>query len=127
MLFGRSAFNSLPLFLLLLTSLFVTGCGPKKDLLRDDLQYLKKGYTEEAVYKAVGIRPNCTVEVNHSKRLLLGIYNLSASNYYGTYCLLYSGGKLVYWGYPHEYARHRDSDVNEAMKVIGSMPGCGKN
>jgi hypothetical protein len=107
-------------------SILTAGCGPKKTLIRNDLLYLKKGYTEDAVFKVVGIKPNCTVEVNSSKKLNLGIYNLSATNYYGSYFLLYAKGRLIYWGYPHEYARHQDGDINEAMKVISSMPGCGK-
>lgn len=77
---------------------------------------LRMGMTVEESQKATGVSPkyiipldtiegNGTVEV-HS-------YILSSGNYKSNYFLAYRNGGLMYWGYPHEFARSKDQLLNE--------------
>jgi hypothetical protein len=52
-----------------------------------------------------------------SAKLLVHTYILSIGEYKSDYFLAFRNDKLVYWGYPHEFARSSDPYLNEIGKV----------
>ena len=40
-------------------------------------------------------------------------YNLISGDYVSDYFLVFLDNNLVYWGYPHEFARHDDPKINK--------------
>lgn len=45
------------------------------------------------------------------------VYVLSMGDYKSSYFLAFRNDKLVYWGYPHEFARSSDHYINEIGKI----------
>ena len=77
---------------------------------------LRQGMTVEESQKVANISPKYifylgtiegdgTIEV-HS-------YILTSGNYKSNYFLAYRNGQLIYWGYPHEFARSKNPLLNE--------------
>lgn len=50
-------------------------------------------------------------------KLLIHVYILSVGDYKSDYFLAFRNDRLVYWGYPHEFARSSDPYLNEIGKV----------
>lgn len=45
------------------------------------------------------------------------VYRLSSGQYYSDYFLSYDeNDKLIFWGYPHEYTRRKNSYINSLGK-----------
>lgn len=60
-----------------------------------------------------GLEGNDTIEV-HAYILFSGAYG---SNYF----LVYRNKRLIYWGYPHEFARSKDPVLNEIGRKAASV------
>lgn len=50
-------------------------------------------------------------------KMLIHVYILSVGDYKSDYFLAFRNDRLVYWGYPHEFARSSDPYLNEIGKV----------
>jgi hypothetical protein len=59
-------------------------------------------------------RSTFAVEMNDSSiKVQVCTYRLSSGDYSSDYFLAFRDEKLVYWGYPHEFARSTDPTINE--------------
>ncbi|MDA3813040.1 MAG: hypothetical protein PF570_02180 [Candidatus Cloacimonetes bacterium] len=49
--------------------------------------------------------------------LEMRIYKVSPELYHTRYFILFNNEKLEFWGYPHEYARHKNKLYNEFIQI----------
>ncbi|MBS1537425.1 MAG: hypothetical protein JST20_06715 [Bacteroidetes bacterium] len=76
-----------------------------------------------AVSQTIDISPvspktefNITIPSDPAK-FIIHVYVLSLGDYKSDYFLAFRNDKLVYWGYPHEFARSSDPYLNEIGKI----------
>jgi hypothetical protein len=70
--------------------------------------------TSEQVKSVLNVAPKSTITLNDSNSV--EVYEMTSGGYGSRYYLSYNRGKLVYWGYPHEYAREKDPTLNRIAK-----------
>ena len=54
---------------------------------------------------------------NPSGRVTVLVYELSIGDYKSDYFLAFGNDKLLYWGYPHEFARSSDIYLNDVGRI----------
>ncbi len=57
-----------------------------------------------------------TVPSDAKANYKIHVYVLSMGDYKSNYFLAFRNDKLIYWGYPHEFARSSDTYINEIGK-----------
>ncbi len=64
-------------------------------------------------------RSEMTITVSSDAKSVytIHVYVLSMGDYKSNYFLAFRNDKLVYWGYPHEFARSSDPYINEIGKA----------
>ncbi|MBX7153537.1 MAG: hypothetical protein U0Y96_14485 [Candidatus Kapaibacterium sp.] len=77
-----------------------------------DANTLQKGMAPTEVLNQVSKGPRETL-VNASKNLEVQVFQIVVGNYKADYFAAYKGGKLLYWGYPYEFARHNNPEIVE--------------
>ena len=78
---------------------------------------LDKGMTPAEAHAALAAEPLTHFDVSESLRGIgVDVYNMSRGDGYDTYYLMYEWGELIYWGYPHEFARNKNRLIQMAGK-----------
>ena len=98
-----------------------------------DVGKLRKGMTMEEANATLPLPPRSTfaVEMNdRNVKVQVCTYRLSSGDYSSDYFLAFRDEKLIYWGYPHEFARSTDPIINEigekAVAIQAQLDGEGK-
>ena len=77
---------------------------------------LRMGMTIEESQKVTAVSPKYTIPlgtIEGNGTIAVHSYILTSGNYKSNYFLAYRNGGLIYWGYPHEFARSKDLLLNE--------------
>jgi len=77
---------------------------------------LRQGMTVEESQKVTNISPKYTFfldTIEADGTIEVHSYILTSGGYKSNYFLAYRNGQLIYWGYPHEFARSKDPLLNE--------------
>jgi len=77
-----------------------------------DANTLQKGMSSAEVLSIVSKGPRETL-VNASKNLEVQVFQMTIGSYKADYIAAYKSGKLLYWGYPYEFARHNNPEIVE--------------
>lgn len=80
---------------------------------------LRMGMTESEAYEAIKMPPDYEIDVvlkNAPSPILVQSYTLSSGNYKSDYFIAFENGRIIFWGYPHEFAR----STNKKINYIGS-------
>ena len=60
--------------------------------------------------------------ISSTDKIIVRLYILSSGDYESNYFLAFVNDKLIFWGYPHEFARSQDELINkigsEAVKQL---------
>lgn len=81
-----------------------------------DVGELRQGMTVEESQMVTNISPKYTFfldTIEGDGQIEVHSYILTSGNYKSNYFLAYRDGQLIYWGYPHEFARSKDPLLNE--------------
>jgi len=105
--------------------LALLSCIPQIDLR--DLQKLRVGMSPDEPPKIMGVHPREVFEWSLEETgdaIIVQSYAFSSggapsSNYF----LAYKNGVLIFWGYPHEFARSSDRRIREIGKSALSLYG----
>ena len=85
-----------------------------------DLSKLRTGMSPEEPPRLMGVLPREVFEwslAESKDRIIVQSYVLSSGGEPGsTYFLAYKNGSLIFWGYPHEFARSSDPLIREIGK-----------
>ena len=77
---------------------------------------LRQGMTVEESQVVLSVSPKYTFSLDiaeGNETIEVQSYILSSGDYTSNYFLAYRNNRLIYWGYPHEFARSKDSLLNE--------------
>lgn len=99
--------------LILVSILFLISCA---QITLRQVGKLRKGMTVEESQKVTTVPPKYTFPLGMIKgegAIEVHSYILTSGNYRTNYFLAYRNGRLIYWGYPHEFARSKDPLLNE--------------
>jgi hypothetical protein len=104
------------LLLLAVAALLVVTCASTVGRMTlSDAANLRKGMSAEESKAALPEPPKfefALEPIGDESSILVHAYNVVSGDYSSEYILAFTDGKLLYWGYPHEFARSRDSLVN---------------
>jgi hypothetical protein len=107
------AFRSL--YLTLLGACFLFGGGCAHYLNNYHLDGFRKNMPRCQVLAFIGFDPAANFAVAPSDGpLTVDVFQHVNGNYVSDYFLLYENDNLLYWGYPHEYAKHSDPKIQKA-------------
>lgn len=107
-----------PFMALLLLALI--SCVPKTIHL-SQLAKLRIGMNPDEPPKVMGIPPREIFQwslAGNGESIIIQSYLLSHGDYRSTYFLAYKNGALIFWGYPHEFARSPDSLIREIGRGV---------
>jgi hypothetical protein len=107
--------------ILLFVCLLFGGCDAHY-LNNHHLDGFRKGMPRCQVLAFLGFDPVAYfVVASDDGSLAVDVFRHVNGNYVSDYFLLYENDKLLYWGYPHEYAKHSDPKIQKAGRsaVIG--------
>jgi hypothetical protein len=98
-------------FLLLLTAvIFVVGCvSGARFMTLSDAAYLHKGMSVAGSKSVLPRPPRYEFSFDF---VLIDAYTVVSGDYSSHYILAFLKDSLVYWGYPHEFARSKDAFIN---------------
>ena len=103
--------------LLILTTVCIMSCS---QFTPEVLDKYKKGMSIAQTLDIAPVSPltefNISIPSDPSK-FTIHVYVLSLGDYKSDYFLAFRNEKLVYWGYPHEFARSSDPYLNEIGKI----------
>ena len=113
------------LLVFIFTSVFVS-CAPQMKL--SDVGKLRKGMTIIESQRLTKISPKFTFAFDTIEGAIeVHSYILSSGDYGSNYFLAYKNNRLIYWGYPHEFARSKDPLLNEiGEKAVGKLEQMGR-
>lgn len=102
--------------LLLMAVICVNGCASKVGFMTlSDAANLRKGMSV-VESKSVLPRPPkyefSLDSIHEGEPVLIDAYYVISGDYSAHYILAFSKDRLLYWGYPHEFARSRDAYIN---------------
>jgi hypothetical protein len=101
------------LFMLLACALALTSCAT---VTLTDVGNLRIGMTVEEVKSTLPIPPKYDFPVEMADKTMqiqVLVYLLHSGDYASNYLLAFKNDQLFYWGYPHEFARSKESLINE--------------
>lgn len=78
-----------------------------------DVGHLRQGMTMAESRQVTGMAPTKTAVLDSAKGIEVHSYIISSGDYHSTYFLAFEKNSLLYWGYPHEFARSTDPHLNE--------------
>jgi hypothetical protein len=111
---GMSPLNLGRWALVILTSIsFFVSCA---QMTLRHVGKLRQGMTVEESQKVTNISRKYTFfldTIEGDGPVEVHSYILSSGDYRSNYFLAYRDGRLIYWGYPHEFARSKDPLLNE--------------
>jgi hypothetical protein len=102
-----------PLLVALAASLI--GCVTTASMTIADAGRLRRNMSSAEAQSVLLSSPRHEItldEVGDSGPILVDDFLLVSGDYSSRYLLAFSDGRLLYWGYPHEFARSRDPLVN---------------
>lgn len=104
--------------------LFVAGCTPV--IAVQSLSDLQLGMTRAEVLSLYGERSIVTLPIAvEGEKATVDVYYLQNGDYRSDYFLAYEpDGKLLFWGYPHEFARSTSPHINAVGAA--AVPGWHK-
>lgn len=109
----------------------LSGCGGRHLISLGDVATLRRGMS--AMEVDVLIRKQSKEQLSFQLdsgegAVQVDVYRMSEGASDDSYYFIgFVNGKLVYWGYPHEFARIGDSTVNEiGKKAVDQMRTLGK-
>ena len=109
-----SLLNSARWFLVILASIsFFVSCAR---MTLSHVGRLRKGMTVQESQQVTNISPKYIFSLDLSdgdEITEVHSYILSSGDYTSNYFLAYQNNLLIYWGYPHEFARSKDPLLNE--------------
>ena len=86
---------------------------------------LRMGMTIEESQKVTTVSPKYTIPlgtIEGNGTIEVHSYILTSGNYKSNYFLAYRSARLIYWGYPHEFARSKDPLLNEiGQKAVSRL------
>lgn len=78
-----------------------------------DLARLQKGMSQARVEARLDARPDEQFVVHLvDESYIVQVFRMSSGGYLSDYLLAYQDDELMFWGYPHEFARAHDPKVN---------------
>ena len=87
-----------------------------------DVGHLRQGMTMEESRQVTGMAPTRTVVLDSTNGIEVHSYIISSGDYHSTYYLAFEKNSLLYWGYPHEFARSTDPRLNEiGRKAVSKL------
>ena len=106
-----------PFFLPLFTAVIcIAGCASGVGFMTlSDAANLRKGMSVADSKSVLPHPPKYEFSfdsINESGPVLIDAYYVVSGDYSAQYILAFSGQRLLYWGYPHEFARSKDAFVN---------------
>jgi len=109
------------LFLLLMAVFCVSGCMSSNVgfMTLSDAANLRRGMSVAESKSVLPNRPKYEFSldsIHEGERVLIDAYYVVSGDYTAQYMLAFSEDRLLYWGYPHEFARSKDSFINEIGK-----------
>jgi hypothetical protein len=78
--------------------------------------HLRNGMTSEQTRTVIGIPPQYFFFVELTEpwsEIEVHSHILHSSDYYSDFFLAFKDNRLIYWGYPHEFARAQDPYINK--------------
>jgi hypothetical protein len=81
-----------------------------------DIGHLRKGMTREEAKATLPLPPRSEFPLaagDGAAQIEVCTYIVSSGNYDSDYYLAFDSDKLLFWGYPHEFARSTSSLINE--------------
>lgn len=109
--------------LLIIISVFMLySC--KTSISVSDLTELQKGMNESQVASQLDRKPDnsFSIESGTGETIKVQIFRLATGDYDSVYLVSFRNGELIWWGYPHEYARENNDLLNkiaeEAAKYL---------
>lgn len=90
----------------------VLALGACARLTIGDVGHLRQGMTMAESRQVTGMAPTKTVMLDPAKGIEVHSYMISSGDYHSTYFLAFQQDRLLYWGYPHEFARSKDPRLN---------------
>jgi len=116
--------------MVLTAAMFAVTC---KSVTLTDVGELHKGMNAEESKAALPVPPKYEFSldsIDGNGPFLVDIYLLVSGDYSSKYILAFSDSKLLYWGYPHEFARSRDSLINsigeQSVKKLNELEDAEK-
>lgn len=110
-------------------SLIILSCA--NNLTLSKISPLRKAMAEEEVNSIIQTETNreFSIKIDSTKEIIdVRTYTLSSGSYDSNYLLCYKENKLLFWGYPHEFARSNDKIINEiGKKSVEIILGLEKN
>jgi hypothetical protein len=104
------------LLLLAVVALLVVTCASRVGYMTlSDAANLRKGMSAEESKAVLPEPPKFEFPlepIGDASSILVDAYYVVSGDYSSQYILAFTDGNLIYWGYPHEFARSRDSLVN---------------
>ena len=98
--------------------LWLLSCFPQIHLR--DLSKLRTGMSPDEPPRAMGVNPREVLEWSLAetgdKIIVQGYIFRAGGAPSATYFLAYKNGSLIFWGYPHEFARSSDPLIREIGK-----------
>ncbi|MCF7920881.1 MAG: hypothetical protein K9N06_13300 [Candidatus Cloacimonetes bacterium] len=101
------------LFLSFIILLLAAGCA---QFTLSDAAYLRKGMSIEETLLITEVQPVLTFilgDVSTQDKIEVYIFRISSGDYRSNYLIAFKNDALLYWGYPHEFARSKDALLNE--------------
>lgn len=78
-----------------------------------ELAALHKGMPAAEVAQGLRTEPEFVFQTTVNEQpYTVHMYLLSSGQYLSDYFLAYMDGRLIFWGYPHEFARSKDETLN---------------
>jgi hypothetical protein len=100
----------------LLLCILLIGCLPPTVSVRE-LGELRKGMNETTVVQIMRHQPLYRFVLEEFNRpVWVDVYRLNTGGAFADYFLAFQDYRLVFWGYPHEFARSQDETINSMGK-----------
>jgi len=100
-------------FLILVSISFFISCA---QMTLREVGKLRMGMTIEESQRVTTVSPKRTFPlgtIEGNGTIEVHLYILHHGDYETNYFLAYRNGRLIYWGYPHEFERSKDPLLNE--------------
>lgn len=103
----------------ILISLLIASCSiPKKFLYSPDLQSLEPGLSINTATTRLGIIPKYLKKSSFGTETVLEYTLFTGVNYSSSYLLYFQEDSLLFWGFPHDFAKADDTQLNLIHKKL---------
>lgn len=113
-------FDCCKLFYNFVLIILLNSCAYKTPdcIIADNMGNLKIGMSAEKANEILS-KPLRTIEINQfgSSNYKVLYFNQIRGYFYNTVTICFKNDTLVFWGYPHEFARLDNADLNKIIKI----------